>query len=395
MLVSFPRLLLFLFSWTWGILAATPSHEEIVGDFFAKNGAHGGSTSNHTNNWAVLVCSSRYWFNYRHMANALGMYRTVKRLGIPDSNIILMLADDAACNARNRFPGSVYANPGRGLDLYGDNIEVDYRGYEVTVENFLRVLTGRMEPSVPRSKRLLTDAHSNIFVYMTGHGGNEFLKFQDNEEISAFDIADAFEQMYQKKRYNEIFFMIDTCQANTMFSKFYSPNILATGSAKIDQNSYSYDNDADLGVSVIDRYTHYVLEFMEGINKTSHESVADLFATYDFAKIHSEPGVRSDLFKRPLADVRITDFLGGVSQVEVGAGTPAVAAGADDTAWAEDPAAPVETPHIAAESRWQGTENTTTETGPAAAKSHQWRGLRAWGGLLLLGALVGWVGWRK
>jgi glycosylphosphatidylinositol transamidase (GPIT) subunit GPI8 len=53
-----------------------------------------------------------------------------------------MLADDAACNSRNKFPGSVYANPGRQLDLYGDNIEVDYRGYEVTVENFLRVLTG-------------------------------------------------------------------------------------------------------------------------------------------------------------------------------------------------------------------------------------------------------------
>lgn len=79
------------------------------------------------------------------MANALGMYRTVKRLGIPDSNIILMLADDAACNSRNKFPGCVYANPGRGLDLYGDNIEVDYRGNEVTVENFLRVLTGAFE----------------------------------------------------------------------------------------------------------------------------------------------------------------------------------------------------------------------------------------------------------
>ena len=62
-----------------------------------------------------------------------------------------------------------------------------------------------MDPSVPRSKRLLTDERSNIFVYMTGHGGNEFLKFQDNEEISAFDIADAFEQMYQKKRYIFIF----------------------------------------------------------------------------------------------------------------------------------------------------------------------------------------------
>lgn len=26
--------------------------------------------------------------------------------------------------------------------MYGSNVEVDYRGYEVTVENFMRVLTG-------------------------------------------------------------------------------------------------------------------------------------------------------------------------------------------------------------------------------------------------------------
>jgi phosphatidylinositol glycan class K len=38
---------------------------------------------------------------------------------------------------------------------------------------------------------------------MTGHGGEEFLKFQDSEEISAFDLADAFEQMSAKKRYVE------------------------------------------------------------------------------------------------------------------------------------------------------------------------------------------------
>jgi hypothetical protein len=55
----------------------------------------------HTNNWAVLVCTSRFWFNYRHVANTLSMYRTVKRLGIPDSNIILMLSDDVACNPSN------------------------------------------------------------------------------------------------------------------------------------------------------------------------------------------------------------------------------------------------------------------------------------------------------
>jgi phosphatidylinositol glycan class K len=155
----------------------------------------------HTSNWAVLVGTSRFWFNYRHLANVLSLYRTVKRLGIPDSQIILMLPDDMACNPRNAFPGTVYNNADRALDLYGDNIEVDYRGYEVTVENFIRLMTDRVAEDMPRSKRLMTDERSNILVYMTGHGGNEFLKFQDAEEISAYDLADAFGQMWEKKRY--------------------------------------------------------------------------------------------------------------------------------------------------------------------------------------------------
>ena len=37
----------------------------------------------HTSNWAVLVSTSRFWFNYRHLANVLSLYRTVKRLGYP------------------------------------------------------------------------------------------------------------------------------------------------------------------------------------------------------------------------------------------------------------------------------------------------------------------------
>ncbi|ELU41939.1 ER membrane glycoprotein subunit of the glycosylphosphatidylinositol transamidase complex [Rhizoctonia solani AG-1 IA] len=278
----------------FGEVSRAQTENQAAAQAFFERAQH--DTQGHTNNWAVLVCASRYWFNYRHMANALGMYRTVKRLGIPDSNIILMLADDAACNTRNKFPGSVYANPGRQMDLYGDNIEVDYRGYEVTVENFIRLLT--VEPSLPRSKRLLTDDRSNIFVYMTGHGGNEFLKFQDNEEISAFDIADAFEQMWQKKRYNEIFFMIDTCQANTMYSKFYSPNILATGSSELGENSYSVCKDC------YSFTRHRVLTLVS-------------FANYDPVRIKSHAGVRSDLFNRPLSATKVTDFFGGVAQIEV------------------------------------------------------------------------------
>ncbi|KAG7885852.1 hypothetical protein KL938_000884 [Ogataea parapolymorpha] len=271
----------------------------------------------HTNNWAVLVSTSRFWFNYRHMANVLSMYRTVKRLGIPDSQIILMLSDDIACNPRNAFPGFVFNNADRQLELYGDNIEVDYRGYEVTVENFIRLLTDRWPDEQPKSKRLLTDEHSNIFIYMTGHGGDEFLKFQDAEEISSYDIADAFEEMHEKKRYNEIFFMIDTCQANTMYSKFYSPNILAVGSSDLHESSYSHHSDTEIGVAVIDRFTYFNLEFLEKLEKDSKLTLQDLVDSYTFEKIHSNAGVRTDLFQRNLSDVLITDFFGNVQQTVV------------------------------------------------------------------------------
>ncbi|KAF7871818.1 hypothetical protein EAF04_003925 [Stromatinia cepivora] len=291
-------------------------------------------TAEHTSNWAVLVSTSRFWFNYRHLANVLSLYRTVKRLGIPDSQIILMLPDDMACNPRNAFPGTVYSNADRAVDLYGDNIEVDYRGYEVTVENFIRLLTDRVGEEMPRSKRLLTDDRSNILVYMTGHGGNEFLKFQDAEEISAFDLADAFEQMWEKKRYHELLFMIDTCQANTMYSKFYSPNIIATGSSEIDQSSYSHHADNDVGVAVIDRYTYYNLDFLETQVREpgSKKTLGDLFNSYDEAKIHSHPGVRWDLFPGGEQGGRerlLMDFFGNVQNVEVDKI-------ANDTEWKED-----------------------------------------------------------
>ena len=39
---------------------------------------------------------------------------------------------------------------------------------------------------------------------------------------------------------------------------------------------FQYENDEDVGVSVIDSYTHFVLEYLEGINKTSTTSMKDL-----------------------------------------------------------------------------------------------------------------------
>lgn len=246
------------------------------------------------------------------MANALSMYRTVKRLGIPDERIILMLADDMACNARNKYPAQVFNNENHLLNLYGDNVEVDYRGYEVTVENFLRVLTGRHDSAVPRSKRLLSDEGSNIFLYMTGHGGDSFLKFQDSEELQSHDLADAVRQMKEKHRFKDMLIMVDTCQAATLFSQLQSPGVLAVGSSLKGENSYSHHLDADVGVSVVDRFTFYTLAFFEKLDIYSNASLRSLFDSYDREKLLSTAYHRTDLYQRPLDEVPVTHFFGSV-----------------------------------------------------------------------------------
>jgi hypothetical protein len=55
--------LLWVASWTFGAATTGQSQERQVREFFGKDGSSTGSS--HTNNWAVLVCASRYWFNYR------------------------------------------------------------------------------------------------------------------------------------------------------------------------------------------------------------------------------------------------------------------------------------------------------------------------------------------
>jgi phosphatidylinositol glycan class K len=68
-------------------------------------------------------------------------------------------------------------------------------------------------------------------IFLTGHGGDGFIKFQDVQELIDQDLADALQQMHEKKRYNEILLVVETCEAATLIEKVAAPNIVATASS--------------------------------------------------------------------------------------------------------------------------------------------------------------------
>lgn len=230
----------------------------------------------HTRNWAVIVSTSRYWHNYRHTANALSFYHLCRQNGIPDDRILLFLADgNVACNGRNTHPGTVFneGNTKRRTNLYFDGgsagcgtAEVDFSGYDVTTASFLSVLQGRFQRGVtPTSRRLLSDASSDVFVFLTGHGGDGFLKFQDTEYLHSEDLGLAFSVMYELRMYRRLLVVVETCHAESMCSNIHAPNVVCVATSKREEESFAHHYDADLGVSVIDAVVFSVLQRLNGV----------------------------------------------------------------------------------------------------------------------------------
>ncbi|KAH9442354.1 hypothetical protein Pst134EB_028610 [Puccinia striiformis f. sp. tritici] len=74
-----------------------------------------------------------------------------------------------------------------------------------------------------------------------------------------------------------------------MTTKLYSPNIIATGSSAKGENSYSHHADSDIGVAVVDRFSHFVLSHLEGLNKTSKSTFQDFVKEFFSVELYPIP----------------------------------------------------------------------------------------------------------
>ena len=256
----------------------------------------------HRDNHAVILSSSRYWFNYRHTINALSIYNLLKENGYSDDNIVLMLADEYASNPRNPFPDRLLARGKQGPSLYdGQSTEIDYRGSDVTVQNLVRVLTGRQVGGLPT---LQSTNESNVLIYITGHGGDQFFKFQDVEEILASDIAHALEQM----EYEHVLFLADTCQAFTLGDKITAPNVTFVGSSLRGESSYAHHSDADLGLSIIERYTYSLTEYLHNRRPYGQSLQQVLIDPHDYAQQRAHISYKDDTSVRKMTEIPVSDF---------------------------------------------------------------------------------------
>lgn len=76
--------------------------------------------------------------------------------------------------------------------------------------------------------------------------------------------------------------IVDTCQAASMYQRLYSPNVIASGSSLVGEDSLSHHVDRSIGVYIIDRYTYYVLEFLENVQPASNHTLQQFVIQFHF-----------------------------------------------------------------------------------------------------------------
>lgn len=276
--------------------------------------------------WVVLVAASRYWFNYRHLSNVLAVYQIVKRFGVRDSNIILMNGFDDVCGSRNPFPGQIFGDTKAHLDVCRD-VQSDYTGSDVTVDAFLRLLTGRHYAGTPHSKRLNSNNESNVMIYLSGHGGDGFFKFRDAEEIASEEIASAISEMKLKQKYRRLLLISDTCQAATLDDKITAPFVASFASSGASENSYAYYPNAILGVSIIDRFSYSLSEYfrlnVKSPSDLKRQRLSDLINYMDPRFLQSTPSfAMTDGFTDP-RKIKLSWFFSESKYVNISAETKA------------------------------------------------------------------------
>ncbi|XP_063803634.1 legumain [Pseudophryne corroboree] len=197
--------------------------------------------------WVVLVAGSNGWYNYRHQADLCHAYQIVKKNGIPDEQIVVMMYDDIADNSENPTKGIIVNRP-NGTDVY-EGVLKDYTRENVTPDIFLAVLKGDAETVKGKGsgKVVQSGPNDNVFVYFTDHGAPGILAFP-SDDLSVKDLNETIQYMYDNKKYKQMVLYIEACESGSMMNHLPNNiNVYATTAANPHESSYAcyYDSERD------------------------------------------------------------------------------------------------------------------------------------------------------
>jgi len=283
--------------------------------------------TNKQHTWVVLVAGSTSYMNYRHQASVCHAYQVAHKYGVPDSHIIVFMADDIANSPQNPFPGKIYnyfyIKGGNNVNVY-KGVPKDYTEENATADNLVAVLTG-MDPVSGSRKTLKTTKDDNVFFYYDDHGNTDIIAMPTGRRFTGSeDMKKVFDQLSAKKNYKNWVIFIQACYSGSLFYKQNIPdNVYVATSAPTDASAYACWWDNTLSTYVTSCWPRGWLRPMDE-EDPSVVTFDKLFAdAWEFTKNSTQPcqygdaDVKKLTMKEFFGITTRTDTLGQTRDVEL------------------------------------------------------------------------------
>lgn len=242
-------------AWDWQIM-----FDEIIG----------GSSSQYKpyppdGNKAILICGSEGWNNYRHQADLLHVYHTLKRNNYSDDDIILIMRDDIAYNPKNPYKGVIRVSS-NGENLY-QNVVMDYRADTLSTQDIEDILAGNKNNRL--STVLESTATDNVLLYWTGHGTKKSFSWLETEEkFTDEQFGAAIRKLYEDRKYQSMLICAEPCYSGSVVKAIEgTPLVLGISAADDNESSFADNFSNDLGVWMCDRFTSNLVRIVNEEHK--------------------------------------------------------------------------------------------------------------------------------
>ena len=264
-------------------------NEQRASDDFMQQAS--GGTDQHfvyptmTDQYAVLVQGSSGFINYRHQADVLSIYQSLRRGGFPDDHIILILDKKMANDPQNPEPGVVRTRPD-GPDLLSGTTagagilaaDIDYDSADLTAADVADILAGRQSDRLPVV--LPQGEGNNVLFYWSGHGrsmshgGADEFCWRDASYGNGFS-ADLLGQTARQMLYRKLLVVAEPCYGECVIRAVDGiPGVLAMSGANSQEQSWADCWNDQAIVWMCDRFSQNLVSCLSDNPDTSFR---DLF----------------------------------------------------------------------------------------------------------------------
>ncbi|KAI5181816.1 GPI-anchor transamidase subunit K [Nematocida sp. AWRm80] len=195
-------------------------------------------------NKAILINCSWQYENYRHFSNVLAFQSLLEKNGYHPKDISVFMKEDLLEDKRTTVKKICIGNTflEKGKDYTPKRRHTSF--YEI-----LDMISGN-DPILDDA-----DENTNLLIYMTGHGGNGFIKYCNRKYFYKDDVTEALSRLQRNRVFKRVLFISDTCQASSLIDlSKVQDNVTFISSSLVGESSHSANFNEALNVFPIDLF---------------------------------------------------------------------------------------------------------------------------------------------